>query len=203
VAGFFAGVLLREELLGDLPELADVELGHPDSVDIIQFEDILFVGVRREQIIILLSLLMRGLIPKYQINPSRELLCNLLTLQGLPHPKNKLLRRLRPIRQLSIIHLLLILLLAKFNLIPIPQKLRPVIKLGYALPHITGVHTGRLILLFDAVEEAVGVVDLLPLVLPVKGGERLEADEEVVDEGGVGVEGTVEEVVGRVGPALA
>lgn len=47
------------------------------------------------------------------------------------------------------------------------------------------------------------MVDLLPLVLPVKGGERLEADEEVVDEGGVGVEGTVEEVVGRVGPALA
>lgn len=43
----------------------------------------------------------------------------------------------------------------------------------------------------NAAEEAVGVVDLASLVLPVQTGEGLEPDEKVVKDCGIGVHGTI------------
>lgn len=91
-------VLLCKELLRNLTEFGDIKLRHLNCVQIVEFEYVLLVRVRMEQVVVALRFFLATFVPKYQVDPAGQLFSDLLRLQRLAHFEDKLFRGACPSR---------------------------------------------------------------------------------------------------------
>jgi len=80
MAGLLARVLFGKECFGHLPKLADIELNHLDSIEVVELKDVLLVGVGVEEVFVALSFLARTLPPEHKVDPAGQLFGDLLRL---------------------------------------------------------------------------------------------------------------------------
>lgn len=179
---------LGEDGFSDLSELADGYLCDAHLVFcFIVLEDIVLVALEVIEVVVFFSHAHWHFVAEDQVDPLVQLLAHLPRLQHLPHLEAKLLRGARPHRQHHCVHIVAPLLAPKVDAVAVAQELGPVVELGGQFLHVGGGSEDGVELFVDAAEEAVGMVDLASLVLPVQAGEGLQPYEEVVKHGGVGV----------------
>ena len=177
---------------GDLAELLEVHVAF--FVLVVDAGEIAVdVEVFEEEVVGFEGVLLPGVDSEDQVDPVMQVGGNMLALEQFAHPEDVLVLVVGPPRQRDVVDDVLVLARPQVVLVPVFEELGEVVELGDELLEVAGAGGQRLEAVLDAVEEAVGEVELVALQLEVLGGEGVHADQEVAHDGRVGVEAAVEE----------
>ena len=177
---------------GDLAELLEVHVAF--FVLVVDAGEIAVdVEVFEEEVVGFEGVLLPGVDSEDQVDPVMQVGRDVLALEQFAHPEDVLVLVVGPPRQRDVVDDVLVLARPQVVLVPVFEELGEVVELGDELLEVAGAGGQRLEAVLDAVEEAVGEVELVALQLEVLGGEGVHADQEVAHDGRVGVEAAVED----------
>lgn len=192
-------VVAVKQGLWNLPELADVGLSQTNIVFVFLFglaEDIMLVRPLMEQVVVRECIGLLALPTEDQVDPFVEVLRCILGLKSLSKTEYDLLRTAGPVGTLDVVDLSFVLLASEFKLVTVTQELRPRVELWNKLLEVGCVFGGGRVLVLNAREESVGMIEPLALMLPVQRSKRLQPDEVVSNDRWIRVEATIQELGG-------